>query len=810
MIEFIGMLLERANEIKDLITCFEKNAIVCMTGEMGIGKTNLAEQFIKVMDLPDFRKKFEKVVFFTAELKDNWESIVNRLIRKLQADFTQKSNSKELEAKIIEHISQYKICLVLDNVNNEEIIPDIIGFIGKWSKQVHNGSKLLLTLRELPFNDRHPLPEKCCEFPLKGISKDESIKRILGENLFQFIENSGLKDELKKLNGNPMKLGQLRMCMPEEPELEDSEKLKRYIKEIQVLKDEDTAKKNVIKTILMFIKSDNKNVPLDHFLALGRIRALKFDEALVPFLWENLGCGNTQLYGRTLESLIRDGLLEQVPREKQKIRLNAFTRMMLEKYCIEYFGKERLPLIDYFISEYYRNSFSESKKEAPELEELNHFVYHALRSGNYDSAYSYVFESAILNSAHNSGLAVGLKPILSHFYNYWNINFIKDKDLDGEKNLRLVEQWVMIQMEAARIYKDLSEHEKSLGYLSEAKNSLENKIAEMDKNQTDQRVKRKLGQLKEIRRKIWHLLGVAYSQVGKTEECLNAYKTAVESAAEQKSFTSIDALSMGYLAYELKFHDIDMAEKVGEAAVNLCGKIKDPEIKSVTTKNLCSLAQIKAFKQNANDSIKYFNEAFARCDKPPQNKPGEITKDSRELGRILINSAVIYIYMEDWKEVEARLKYASAVYEKSGDKRRKSMGDAYFGIMLYRQGKCDEGKGKILDAFQKHKEIKAQREMIYEALTYIWMVAPNQVDGLIRTISQKNKIVSEDDLNFIKTSNIPENIYKCIIFAINTESKIFIKFWENHYKTTLLIKASSENVEAQQKRIKYEKNRAVS
>lgn len=789
MTEFIEIFRERGDEFSALKKCFEKNSIVCMTGEEGIGKTMIAEYYIKAIEM-DSKLEFEKTVLFTFKLKENWENTVTRLIQELQVEFTQKSNSKELEAKIIDYISKHKILLVLDDVNNNEIIRDIVGFIEKWSEQVFNGSKLLVLLRAFPFKK---LPGKCCELPLKGISKDESIKRILGENLFQFIENNGLKDELEKLNGNPMKLGHLSRFMPGEPTSEDKIKLKEelrsYIKEIK-------AQKSVIETILRFIKSDNKDIPLDHFLALGRLRALKFDEALIDFLWENLGCGNTQLYGRTRESLIRDVLLEQVPGKERKIRLNAFTHMMLEKYCIEYFGKKRLPLIDYFISDYYRSSFSESKNETPDLEKLNHCVYHALRSGNYESIYSYVFEGDILNSVHNCGLAVGLKPILSHFINYWYKNFIKDKNLDGEENLRPVEQWVMIQMEEARIYKDLSEHEKSLENLSEANNILEKTIENIEKNPE---IKPRIEQLEQIRRKILHLQGIAYSQVGKTLECLAAYESAVKSAVDQNSFTSLDALSMGYLAYELKFHDIDMAEKVGEAALDLCGKIEDPDIKSVRIKNLCSLAQIRAFKQNVKDSIKGFEDASDLCEKPPENNPEEITKDSREYGRILINSAVIYIYLEKWGKVEDRLDKAKAVYKKSGDKRRKSMGDAYEGIMLYRRKNHDEGKEKILNAFQKHKEIKAQREMIYEALTYIWMVDQKKVEKLIKLISQKNKILDEHDLEFINITDIPKDIYKCIISVINADLHIFIDFWENHYKTTLLDKASNK-VEALQEK----------
>jgi len=781
----IETFLERAEEIIAISRCFEKYNIVCITGEMGIGKTFLATQFARSLELTESASMYKKRVFLTPNFSDSWENVITRLARDLLDEFPKKFNSKELEFNIINYISEHKIWLLLNDFNNDRLINDIIGFIRTWAEKVHNGSKLLITLREFPFGDKKSIPGECFEYPLKGISEDKFIRRILGENLFRFIVDNGMKDELKQLGGNPMKLRHLRMGMPKDPKSEDKEKLQRYIREILVLREEDNAKKDVLETILKFIKSDNKNFPLDHFLVLGRVRALEFDEALIDFLWDSLGCGNTQSYVQSLESLIRDGLLELVPGIKRRIRLDAFSHMMLEKYCIEYFGEKRIPLIDYFISEYYRNYFSESRKESFNLEILNHYVYHALRSGNYDSAYSYIFEGDILNTAHNSGLAVELKPILSYFYNYWYNNFIRDNDLNNERNSRLAEQWVMIQMELSRIYKDLSEHEESLRYLSEVNETLRKKMV----LGIDESIRH------EIQRKIWHFSGVEFSQIGETKECLNAYISAVKYASEHNSFTTLDALSLGYLSYELKFHDIELSEKVGMAALELCDKIEDPDIRSVKIKNLCSLAQIRAFMRKKIESKQNFVEAYELCEKPPKDNPKEITRDSRELGRILINSAVIYIYSKEWEEVENRLKYAFGVYEESGDKRRKAMGIAYKGIMLYRREKLEEGKKKVLEAFEVHKTIKAQREMIYEALTYMWMVDPGLTDKLVEiVVSQKDTIALNEYWKMKKRDDIPIKMYDCIREVMDTESTIFVDFWVDYYKPTLLLeKAEQKN-----------------
>ena len=165
----------------------------------------------------------------------------------------------------------------------------------------------------------------------------------------------------------------------------------------------------------------------------------------------------------------------------------------------------------------------------------------------------------------------------------------------------------------------------------------------------------------------------------------------------------------------------------------------------------------------------------------------EVTRsilEHKQVPILILTSAVDDTCMD--MAYESLASGAFDIYEKHGDQRRKSMGLAYEGIMFFRQGKHDEGLNKVYEAFEQHELIKAHREMIYEALTYIYMKSIEHANALVKIIliPAEQQETLENYLAKNRIDSIPKEIYKCICSAA-TSFKIFVKFWNNYYKFML-------------------------
>jgi hypothetical protein len=259
-----------------------------------------------------------------------------------------------------------------------------------------------------------------------------------------------------------------------------------------------------------------------------------------------------------------------------------------------------------------------------------------------------------------------------------------------------------------------------------------------------------------LRADIEHFRGIAFSQVGGMDECFQAYMKSVRYAADPDCFGPRDALSLGYLAYELRFTDIEAAEALAKRAADLAAKLRDDGVRA---KNLCSLGQIQSFMDKIEESKKNFR--LARRLAGP---------DARESGRILVNSVVTYIAAGEWDEVDKRLSLSDTLSGRSGDRRRRAIADAYRGILEYRTGQTGKGQERVLDAFRKHREMGTQREAIYEALTYAWMIADGHMRGL--------------DISGL--SGLPRDVRRRINSATRPKYAVFVEFWANHYRPALL------------------------
>jgi tetratricopeptide (TPR) repeat protein len=703
--------------------------VLTITGEPGIGKTSMAHELYKYSNEP----KFEYRVAITAHMK-TWAEIVPELAHEIEMDIPSKANESEIEKAILQWVVDRPAFVVLDNI--VELTPQFIDFMHRWGTA--QNSRLLITTNEL--FSKETAPSHCEVYALGGITEDYVIRDLLGDQMVDTINKCNMWDVLKKLKGNPQKMIYLRWRAPAScAEIEDC------IRDLT----RQAAWTEPLELVLQHTK-----LPVDHFLALARVRVPEIDEALLAHLWDEMALGTTEHYSRSLQKLLDEKLLEAI--DLRKLRLSAGVHVQLQKPLLKAFGKHQIGFIDYFIGEYHRQQFSVRREDDYRLKYLDSYVYHMIESGNIDSAYAYVFEGDELDIARSRGLSVELERILGYFDLQFQ-RLLKQAETEHKERKNGDHVWArravmasIAKIELGRVYKDLSRHDQCLEAMDSALTLLDSTSTTYENRALVDR----------LRIKIDHFRGIAYSQIGRTLECIQAYFESIKRAAQSNSFGAIETLSLGYLAYELKFYNIDESVSLAKRAVEISRKIG---VRNSIVKNLCSLGQIQSFAGNIEESKQSFGEAEQLCHTEPP--------DLRELGRILVNSAVTYVSNRLWQEAEDRLSEADKLFGESGDRRRKFMGRAYQGIILYHKGQKKKGMDLVHQAFQHHQSIGAEREMLYEALSFAWMSA----DGIAPEISE---IPSRGDL--------PRDValYAKEIPQMNLE--IFVDFWMNYYMPTLL------------------------
>lgn len=807
--ELRGLLTKRDDIVK----------VIGIEGEPGIGKTLTAD---KLCSEEDTKAHYDYIHTISA-YDSSWEQIVRALAGAIIRFGHMKGTAEELQNKILQEAksgARYLICI--DNVDDPHLLRQLLDFIKIWNDV--SESVLLLTGQKLS----ETIDKDYCRcFSLEGLTERDDLKKLLGEELCAlFSSDDQVWDRIQKVTqGNPQKLRYLRWLEPK-----TLEKLEEHLDRFEQdhSKDQTDTAMEAIRTGLIKLNEPFEHflsiANLRHTVFSGTILAYLWDrlggggseyyerslkhllqKGLLDIHQESNGVikyrMNTTLHGR-----LQKAFKELVTPERQAQILfflgDYFRARFTEKYSE-------------FLYERKKYKGHDKKKPFP-VEELDAYIKHTTDGGYVHSAFQFLFSRGIVEWAHSAGSALGLVQILEtlcagieRMRNHSRasledelkssltcLNTVTNKIVDdmcghnscvlpgtiryhlegikntipeclvaeessGSPNIELEAMAAVVHTALGRTHKDLNQHDKALHYLKRAEKTLEHEhYKDLIKDKLEE-----LG-LRRLKADLYHYLGIVYSVTGRAAECLKAYFEGINYAADNNCFHSRDALSLGYLAFEMKFYDIDAALRIAEDSVALAQRTEDD---IVVAKNLCTQGQIQSFLKDSKVASQLFTDAETTLQK----------KDDREVCRIKVDLAVNHIYKRDFDEARSVLEYIAKSFGKTGDRRRIAAANAYLGIIEFLEGNEEEGIEIVWKAFYRHKELGTSREAIYEGMTILWMRKFPVTD-----------LTGSDLKKYLETAPKQENDLDIILDflkELSQENLIYVNFWRNYYLPTLLI-----------------------
>jgi D-arabinose 5-phosphate isomerase GutQ len=746
-------LLGRDEYKKQILQFLEVNReadrpnVLVLTGALGIGKHRLLME-----SLAEAKAKLPALVPISVSAYwRKWDAI----LRRIAETFPHESILSETrEDRVIKWAYKDPQVLSIDNIDGSEIMSSknsedgpALSFIRKWHTCTR--SRLILTTTASSEAVKDVLGD-CEIIALDGIKNEGFCDELLGTDVWELhTESSKLKRLIER--GNPQELLYLRfLCDAGERDLN-----------IPIGQLAESGK--VVQDGLSGYAQSN--LPLMPLLALGGLRSPVFPEELLRYIWDSMDCGGTDLYCRFLDKLKNLGFLAAIDIDRGQLRLLAPIHAELREGQILGLFPIKANEGIHFIGQFFRSRLAEGFRgglvTAEAVTALEQYVYYSVVYGKIHEVVIHLEESGYLPQAFEHGKAESLIPILEHLRKGLKHDIIIcSEDVQKEMALpkagvasrRTAESELMlaqIEAEFGRVYKDLCQFEKSDHHLAEAMEHASKARTILPNHREAKHV--------EVESIVHHYQGIAYSQMGHSEKCLASYAAGVERAAKCNLMSARDVLSLGYLAYELKFHDINLALQLGtlsvEAASRLVKNIKD---QSILVKNLCNLGQIQSFYKQFEPSKHTFAEAFKIHE--------QINGGQRELLRMYVNSAVTGI-LGDLEYARKQLRMADRLAKRpEADSRRKWMGTAYRGILEYKHGNIPEAVDLVGEALGEHIKLMAWREVLYEAYT-LEFIAP------------------KDDANIQRLVREAKSHAKT---GLGQEFELFERFWNERYAPVLL------------------------
>jgi hypothetical protein len=691
---------------------------VWIWGESGIGKSRLAKKVVDdelPEDVVPKKQRYRELAYRPANTDETgeWRSgnvvwLITSLAHSMSANPPSKGMEEEYVECILAEANARPVVVLLDNA--ETLESDWLeNFVVSWLEKVDApgaGSTLLLTTTVDPKSTKIFKDPRCAQMKLAGLDPASALE-ILGDiykdpnHNYSEKDRKQAKDTLgkaaKTLKYSPRQLEFLRFLAPKEAEFKSV---------ANKLNDEKQQADIIAK------KLDEINEPTAHFMALSKIRTNHFDEDLFQWLWDRLCGENAASYARVRNLLIENKLLS-VDNAKGSLELHPRVHMILEGILQKKLGLSNTVHVDYFLSEYYRRAFLESSKQPDAgLSDLYNYLFHAHRGKNFPRALAFINDPEFIQLFHHKGLAFAL-----HF----TLDLVEkqiEKDIeDEERKLRDAEETKSgeitanvatlrgylypLKIEIAHCKNDLSEHKECLDYLDEAltiRGHLDNFVIDEAQLQT-----------------VYYLRGVSFSDLGQSYNCIEAYRKAVACRADDEKAKVRRVLSMGYLAMECRFTNLKEAELQGKEALKLAQERDNP---ALVSKNSCSLAHTYLAQNRLEKAFNLLDEAANLCEEEhPTGEP-----DKRELGRVLLNRAMLHMAYGRKKKADEDLRSAEKIHKSTKDRRRINTGKTLRALWMWKFERNGEEGIKILEETIKDRvDMNDRRNLIFDSLCYAYM-----------------------------------------------------------------------------------------
>lgn len=800
--------------------------IILIEGEAGIGKTLLAD---KLCDADIVRRRFQVRYRISAHIS-SWDQIVRHLADEILGALHAKATVDELHFELITRVSKAPCLVCVDNLDASLVFNGLQSLISAW-KNVR-GSVLLLTGQQFPASFDCSYSKRVSLKGLSDVQAITNI--IGPQIAQISSDSKVLDKVIEVTKGNPQKLLYLRWRAPKDAgELETfltrfeaderEDKTNMVIEAIKTgLVRLDVPTEHFLALSCLRYPVFDETLPAFLWDRLGGGGTEFYVNVLNRLLSE--GLLNTQE--------TTSGVTERMgSRGIREFRLNATFHARLQKSFSKFVARERQAHIQFFLGEYFRHKFASKyelfladttshqsieKRTRFPMEELDAFVFHTIASGHVESVYSYAFTHCRLEWAHAAGSSLGLKQVLEmlcsgittklseirhsvepnmqkridslyddaknifddiqqshsdasahidlhHFECIKNSIFKLTSKREGmnQAEARLEAMAASVHAELGRTNKDLNSYQFALEHFDCA--------LEILRQPEIQKQLEAIGAF-HLPADLDHYRGIVYSVTGQVAEALEAYFDGIKYATINNCFTARDAISMGYMAYDLKYYDIEAAYRLAKAAVTQAELMGDSIILS---KNLCTLGSIQSFMNHALESTNSFASALDTLK----------TRDIREYCRIKIDSSVNDIFKSEFKRARADLEEVIEKFGETGDRRRIANAKAYLGIIEYHESKQEAGCTAVEGAFEIHYNMNSIRECIFDAMTSVWMRTSCRIPTRTGEITTELSTLSEKE-----KADIPSFVQE---FLVESSKKpdlhVYVKFWRTYYLPTLLL-----------------------
>lgn len=611
-------LTGRVKELEELRQAFlGQTKALAIVGPSGIGKTALADAFVKQYDLePGPRVR----TLYLSLYRKSWTSALAELAAMI-GTVPRNYTATEIQDAILEISAQERIFLVLDNVELAHAAA-VGDFALQWIAQTHDG-RLLLTAQPAVAAD---LPSELTRHHLEGIRDEAQILQLFGE-LASSFDNKTLLEVAEIVAYNPQAILFLGWLEPE-----DEASLRRSAHNLRNLEVPEALDDLI----------ERSGLPALFFLALGVHSSSIVRESMLASLWDRLGARGAGSFVEARELLVERRFLLRV--DPATFRLHESVHVQLEKALVQRVGKERIPSLHHYFSEYYRKSL----RVTGSVDDLSLFVHHGLESRNVESVYRTLVDGQGLTEHAGAATAVHLQQL---------VELLLAEAIISSLTTR---QQIGVYVRLGELCNDLSEHERTLDLIASARRILDTEIPSafvLDQTMN-------------------YLSAVANSQLGRSSDCMKFYFQVVQSRPDDTDERA--CVSLAYLAQDLKYHDLATAIAIGATAVDWARQLANPLL---IAKNLCTQAESLILDGQAAEAMAQFSEAASLA---------EAAGDERQLGRVLVNWGFADAVVGDVAGAREKIVRGRSLSVATGDRRREAQAHVFEFVATVRAGEWSQ------------------------------------------------------------------------------------------------------------------------